>query len=90
MHYLRNHRCSLSHLRFYSALTPTEDSTSTALKHLRAENQGLASQRIVVEHAHAGLKRYRILSDRLRMHNWGLYDVILGVCAGLWNFHLSC
>ena len=35
MHDLRNHRCSLSHLRFSSALTPTEDSTSTALKHLR-------------------------------------------------------
>jgi DDE superfamily endonuclease len=55
-----------------------------------AENKGLASQRIVVEHAHAGLKRYRILADRLRMHNFMLYDVVLGVCAGLWNFYLSC
>ena len=55
----------------------------------KAENQGLASQRIVVEHAHAGLKRYRILADRLRMHDFALYDVILGVCAGLWNFYLS-
>ena len=34
MHYLRNHRCSLSHLRFCSALIPIEDSRSTALKHL--------------------------------------------------------
>ena len=56
----------------------------------KAENQGLASQRIVVEHAHAGLKRYRILADRLRMHNFVLSDVVLGVCAGLWNFYLSC
>jgi hypothetical protein len=56
----------------------------------KAENKVLASQRIVVEHAHAGLKRYRILSDRLRMHNFVLYDVVLGVCAGLWNFYLSC
>lgn len=56
----------------------------------KAENTVLASQRIVVEHAHAGLKRYRILSDRLRMHNFELYDVVLGVCAGLWNFYLSC
>ena len=55
----------------------------------KGENQVLASQRIVVEHAHAGLKRYRILSDRLRMHDLALYDVILGVCAGLWNFSLS-
>lgn len=56
----------------------------------KAENTVRASQRIVVEHAHAGLKRYRILSDRLRMHNLELYDVVLGVCAGLWNFYLSC
>jgi len=56
----------------------------------KAENKFLASQRIVVEHAHAGLKRYRILADRLRMHNFVLYDVVLGVCAGLWNFYLSC
>ena len=56
----------------------------------KAENKVLASKRIVVEHALAGLKRYRILSDRLRMHDFGFYDVILGVCAGLWNFYLSC
>ena len=55
----------------------------------KAENKVLASERIVVEHAHAGLKRYRILSDRLRMHNLELYDGVLGVCAGLWNFYLS-
>jgi len=56
----------------------------------KAENKVLASKRIVVEHALAGLKRYRILSDRLRLHDLGFYDVILGVCAGLWNFYLSC
>jgi hypothetical protein len=56
----------------------------------KAENKLLASKRIVVEHALAGLKRYRILSDRLRLHDLELYNVILGVCAGLWNFYLSC
>ena len=56
----------------------------------KAENTFLASQRIVVEQGPAGLKRYRILADRLRMHNFVLYDVVLGVCAGLWNFYLSC
>ena len=55
----------------------------------KAENKLLASKRIAVEHALAGLKRYRILSDRLRMHDLELYDVMLGVCAGLWNFYLS-
>ncbi len=56
----------------------------------KADNKLLASERIVVEHSIAGLKRYRILSDRLRMHDLDLYNVILGVCAGLWNFRLSC
>jgi len=54
----------------------------------KSENKALASQRIGVEHSIGGLKRYRILSDRLRIHDFDLYDVILGVCAGLWNFHV--
>lgn len=56
----------------------------------KAENKLLASERIVVEHSIAGLKRYRILSDRLRMQDLDLYNQVLGVCAGLWNFRLSC
>jgi hypothetical protein len=56
----------------------------------KAENKALASKRIVVEHSIAGLKRYRILSDRLRMHNFDLYNQVLGICAGLWNFRLTC
>lgn len=52
-------------------------------------NKILASQRIAVEHAIGGMKRYRILSDRLRVQDVELYNVILGVCAGLWNFYLN-
>jgi hypothetical protein len=55
----------------------------------KAENKILACARIYVEHAIGGMKRYRILSDRLRVHDVELYDVILGVCAGLWNFYLT-
>ncbi|HZS04566.1 MAG TPA: transposase family protein [Blastocatellia bacterium] len=54
----------------------------------KGENKRLASDRIYVEHAIGGMKRYRILSDRLRVHDIELYNVILGVCAGLWNFYL--
>ena len=61
-------------------LTPTQ----------KAENKLLAGERIVVEHSIAGLKRYRILSDRLRLHDLDLYNQVLGICAGLWNFRLSC
>ena len=54
----------------------------------KQENRLLASERIAVEHAIGGMKRYRILSDRLRVQDIALYNVILGVCAGLWNFYL--
>ena len=56
----------------------------------KADNKILASERIVVEHSIGGLKRYRILSDRLRMHDFDLYNQVLGICAGLWNLRLSC
>lgn len=54
----------------------------------KEENRALASERISVEHSIGGLKRYRILSDRLRCHDADFYDQVLGVCAGLWNFYL--
>ena len=56
----------------------------------KEENKLLAKERIVVEHSIAGLKRYRILSDCLRMRDFILYNQVLGICAGLWNFRLSC
>lgn len=52
-------------------------------------NTQQARKRVVVEHSIGGLKRYRILSDRLRMHNLDQFDVVLEVCAGLWNFCLT-
>lgn len=55
----------------------------------KEENKARARARVFVEHAIAGMKRYRILSERLRLHNVELYNVILGVCAGLWNFYLT-
>jgi len=55
----------------------------------KEENRILAAERVVVEHSIGGLKRYRILSDRLRMKNYDLYDDILGICAGLWNYTIS-
>ena len=55
----------------------------------KQENKHMASKRVIVEHSFAGLKRFRILSDRLRLHRIDFYDDILGVCAGLWNFYLA-
>jgi DDE superfamily endonuclease len=55
----------------------------------KQENREFARERVEVEHAIGGLKRYRILSDRLRVHNADLYDDVVEVCAGLWNFYLT-
>lgn len=52
-------------------------------------NQRISSQRVAVEHGIGGMKRYRILSNCLRMRDLKAYDRKLEVCAGLWNFYLS-
>jgi hypothetical protein len=56
----------------------------------KSVNQKLNSERVVVEHGIGGMKRYRVLSNRLRMHDLQAYDRKLEICAGLWNFYLSC
>lgn len=52
----------------------------------KKSNREMASERIKVEHSIGGMKRYRILSDKLRMKNFYLYDEVVEVCSGLWNF----
>jgi hypothetical protein len=54
----------------------------------KSENKIFSAKRIFVEQSIGGIKRYRILSDRLRIHHIDLYDKILGVCTGLWNFYI--
>lgn len=51
-------------------------------------NREYSRQRIGIEHSIGRMKRYRILSDRLRMHDFVTYDDVLEICAGLWNFYL--
>lgn len=55
----------------------------------REENKQKAKERIYVEHSISGIKRYRILSDRLRIKDMDLYNDVLEVCSGLWNFYLD-
>ncbi len=55
----------------------------------KLENQKKASERVAIEQSIGVLKRYRFLSDRLRAHDFLLYDQALGICAGLWNFSLK-
>jgi DDE superfamily endonuclease len=51
-------------------------------------NKCISSFRVTVEHSIGGFKRYRFLSDRLRCRDIMLYNLVAGVCAGLWNFCL--
>lgn len=51
-------------------------------------NMVISSYRIVVEHAIAGLKRFRCASEIFRNKN-GFDDILMRMSAGLWNFHLQ-
>ena len=52
-------------------------------------NKKIAQERIFVENSISGMKRYRTLVNKIRFHLIDLYDEIIGVCAGLWNFYLA-
>ncbi|MFN4257563.1 MAG: transposase family protein [Saprospiraceae bacterium] len=68
---------------------PHKKTKNTELTDLqKTENKGVSRERICVEHSIGGMKRYRILSERLRVHDFKLYDDVLCVCAGLWNFYI--
>ena len=54
----------------------------------KEENRALAKERIVVEHAFSGVKRYRIASDVYRNRIEDFDDRSMLTSAGLWNFYL--
>lgn len=55
----------------------------------KISNKQMSSIRVTVEHSIGGFKRYRFLSDRLRCRDINLYNLVAGICAGLWNFCLT-
>jgi hypothetical protein len=54
----------------------------------KAENQALARERVVGEHAFAGLKRYGIAAQVYRNRKPNFDDHSIFTAAGLWNFYL--
>jgi DDE superfamily endonuclease len=60
-------------------LTPPEQAT----------NRRIASIRIRIEHAIGGVKRYRIVKDKIRLLKDGIRDTIMETCCGLHNFRLQ-
>jgi hypothetical protein len=51
-------------------------------------NKSVGKERIFVEHSIGGMKRYRILYNRIRLKNDATIDRIINVSAGLWNFNM--
>ena len=52
-------------------------------------NRKIASIRIRVEHVIRGVKRYRIVQDKLRNWKKGFCDLVMETCYGLHNFRLN-
>lgn len=52
-------------------------------------NHWLSSLRIRVEHTIGGVKRYRIVKDRIRNWKKGIKDTVFAICCGLHNFRLN-
>ena len=55
----------------------------------KAANRAIASIRIRIEHAIGGVKRYRMVKDRIRLLKDGIRDTIMETCCGLHNFRLQ-
>jgi len=58
-------------------------------KEQKEENKSVSRERIYVEHAIGGMKRYRILVNKARTKSYELKNEILGNCAALWNYKLQ-
>lgn len=55
----------------------------------KQENKAFSAQRVVCEHAHAGMKRYGAVSAVYRNRVTDFDDRLMLTAAGLWNFYLE-
>jgi hypothetical protein len=55
----------------------------------KATNRHIASIRVRIEHAIGGVKRYRIVKDKIRLFKDGIRDTVMETCCGLHNFRLQ-
>ena len=55
----------------------------------KEENKVISSFRVVVEHAIAGIKRFKAYSDIWRNKIINLDDKIMRIVCGLWNLHIE-
>jgi hypothetical protein len=55
----------------------------------KAANRAISSIRIRIEHAIGGVKRYRIVKDKIRLLKDRIRDTVMETCCGLHNFRLQ-
>lgn len=55
----------------------------------KQENKAFSKQRVVCEHAHAGIKRYQAVTAVYRNRVPAFDDRLMLTAAGLWNFYLE-
>ena len=55
----------------------------------KATNRRISSISIRIEHAIGGVKRYRIVKDKIRLLKDRVRDTIMETCCGLHNFRLQ-
>jgi len=55
----------------------------------KEDNHTISKIRIRVEHAIGGVKRYRIVKDKIRNWKRGFRDQAMETCCGLHNFRLN-
>ena len=69
---------------------PTKKPRGQALSHaVKGWNTRRRRMRVLVEHALAGVKRFRIVSDVFRNKREALADRAMLLACGLWNYHLA-
>lgn len=55
----------------------------------KQHNRAVSKERIYVEHAIGGMKKFRILRNKCRLKSQNLKERNIGICAGLWNYQLK-
>lgn len=77
-------------LEHVAILQPKKKPKGGELSDLEKEiNRWHSSLRIRVEHAIGGVKRYRIVKDRIRNWKPGFRDTVMETCCGLHNLRLN-
>jgi DDE superfamily endonuclease len=55
----------------------------------KATNRRISAMRIRIEHAIGGVKRGRIVKDKIRLLKDGIRDTVMETCGGLHNFRIQ-